>query len=282
MIHIIVGSDWFDYYRPRLLSGSSLDRLKARCLDDLYRIIFTGPSIVVSMHDMIPRLKRAYGIAANNLASFGPHIESFSVLGDNAIDNNSIGRSNKNIILFMGRLSSEKGLETLIRSMKLVARSKPEASLVILGDGPLRGELRGMIDSLGLEKRVQLLGHVPHDDLPKHLKSATMVAIPYVWAAGPTRVLLEALAWGVPAIATEFNYSITHLAAKKCVLAVPPKDESAMADAILRLLNDIELRQTLAQNGRRYIEDYLSAQHVADMWKSTIGRARRFLQPRQH
>jgi glycosyltransferase involved in cell wall biosynthesis len=226
---------------------------------------------------MIPRLQRTYGITAENLASFGPHIEAFSVLGGNTVEDNSVGRTNNNIILFVGRLSSEKGLETLIRSMKLVARSKPDASLVIIGDGPLRSELRTIINSLGLEERVQMLGHVPHHDLPNYLKTATMVAIPYVWAAGATRVVLEALVCGIPAIASEFNYSITELAARKCVLAVPPKDESAMAGAILRLLNDTELRQTLAQNGRRYIEEYLSAQHVADMWKSTIGRAKGFV-----
>jgi glycosyltransferase involved in cell wall biosynthesis len=118
-----------------------------------------------------------------------------------------------------------------------------------------------------------MLGTVPHSEIPKYLKTAALAAFPYVWGAGPGNAIFEALTFGVPTVVSEFNSFITQLAAKKCVLAVPPKDELGMADAILRLLSNAELRKTIAKNGRRYAEENLSAERVAVVWKSIIARA---------
>lgn len=103
--------------------------------------------------------------------------------------------------LFVGRLSREKGLDTLLRAW---TRLEAELPLRIAGDGPLRRELEAEVARAGLAK-VRLLGRLPREDLLKVVKGARFLVVPSSWYEGFPMVIVEAFACGVPPIASRLG-----------------------------------------------------------------------------
>jgi glycosyltransferase involved in cell wall biosynthesis len=103
--------------------------------------------------------------------------------------------------LFAGRLSSEKGLDTLLRAWR---RLDTELPLRIAGDGPLRREVEAEVTRAGLAK-VRLLGQLPRQDLLKVVKSARFLVVPSTWYEGFPMVIVEAFACGVPPIVSRLG-----------------------------------------------------------------------------
>lgn len=98
-----------------------------------------------------------------------------------------------NYVVFVGRLSEEKGLRTLLRAWAAWGTDSPE--LRIVGDGPLRAELKAM----AAELPVRFLGQLPAADAQAHISSASLVVLPSEWFEGFPMVVREAFAFGTPA-----------------------------------------------------------------------------------
>lgn len=274
MVPVIIGSNWFDSVRLRLISGTALDRLKAHCYDNLYRLLMSGPSITASTKDVVTRLNRIYRVGLNHLAVIDAAAVGPSLFMSSPSHNTSADHPKGNTILFVGRLSEEKGVEILVKSMKRVAESVPETKLVIVGGGPLRAQLQTLVDTQGIGRHVQIVGPVPNRDVPNYMRAATVGVFPYIWGAGAGNAVFEAMSSGLPVIVSEINDTIVELSRKKCVLGVPPKDDIALAHAILILLSDMHLRKSYALNGRTFVEESLSPGVVAATWNTVIRRAR--------
>ena len=104
-------------------------------------------------------------------------------------------------LLWAGRLAPEKGLDHLIHAMPAILAQTPRTSLVLLGDGPLRGELTGLIRKLGLEESVELRPAIPRPRLNLWYGAADLVVLPSLREGRPNTVL-EALACGRPVLAS--------------------------------------------------------------------------------
>jgi len=269
MVPVIVGSDWFDSIRPRLLSGSRLDQLRAYCIDKLYQMLSQGPSIVASTKEIVGTLNRTYKIPLTHLA-----VVPGAVVDLGLFMNDPTCTSIATTILFVGRLSSENGVDTLIASMNHIVRRRSDARLVIVGDGPLRSELESLVDRLGISGHVEMVGLVPHRDVPRYMKSATLAAFPFIWRAGAGNVVFEAMAMELPVVISEANETIEELVRAKCVVGVSPCDEEALANGILRLLNDIDLRRSYGATGRRYVQENLSDSQITSIWFTLIHTVR--------
>ena len=187
----------------------------------------------------------------------------------------SISHFRESVILFVGRLSAENGLDLLIRSFRHIAETMPHIRLVIVGDGELRDELQTLARSLGLDGQVEISGPVSHGDVPRYLKLATVGVFPFLWRAGAGNVVFEAMASGLPLVVSEVNDTIRKLADAKCLLGVPPNNEKALTQAIMKLLSDADLRKSYVINGRRYIQEHLSDDHVFSSWETLIHKAKR-------
>jgi glycosyltransferase involved in cell wall biosynthesis len=163
--------------------------------------------------------KYAYKVIAvsNGIANF---IEGFNVekskivtiynpVNISLIENLS-GKSDEafsfsNYILFVGRLSEVKNLNFLIRSFFLLRRNKPEFSLVIAGDGPLKESLKSLVSSLALNNSVFFVGIVPNPFFL--IKNALLVVLPSFSEALPT-IILESFALGKTILATPTNGAV--------------------------------------------------------------------------
>jgi glycosyltransferase involved in cell wall biosynthesis len=165
-------------------------------------------------------------------------------------------------VLAVGRLSYFKGFDVLLRAIAKV----PDASLVLIGDGECAGDLRRLAANLGIESRVNFVGRVdvtPHGQarLATAYASADIFCLPSTERAESFGlVLLEAMRAGVATIASAIPGSgVNHVVRDgETGLMVRPGDPVAIADAICRLRDDVELRRRLGAAGRRrFVEEFM-------------------------
>ncbi len=153
------------------------------------------------------------------------------------------------VVLAIGRLSKEKAFSDLLRAMIEARNLSPDMPirLLIAGEGPERESLERQIQENQLQDRASLLGYVP--DLRPFYRTADAVVISST-SEGEPNVLLEAMAAGVPTIATAVGGIPEMVEDKRSALLVPASDPVAMASALRLLFSDAELCRRLVLNGR--------------------------------
>jgi glycosyltransferase involved in cell wall biosynthesis len=162
-------------------------------------------------------------------------------------------------ITCIGTLHEVKGQRHLIAALATLAERGVNVCCRFVGDGPDRAELEGLVDKLGLGGSVEFLGQRMRSDVLELLAETDILVAPSVPTSGGKReglpvVLIEAMAAGVPVVASHLS-GIPELVENEVTgLTVPPGDPSAIADALARLLADRPLRQRLARAGRERIE----------------------------
>jgi len=156
-------------------------------------------------------------------------------------------------ILYIGRLSPEKGLLDLIKSAKYVCQDNSEIKFVIIGRGPLERRLRKLTHNLNLNKNISFLGYVARDVLLKYYQNATIYVLPSYWEGLPT-TLLEAMSCGIPTVATAVKGTSEVIANGKNGMLVPPKNPEKMAEAILSLLDNKYLREKIGESARDHVK----------------------------
>jgi glycosyltransferase involved in cell wall biosynthesis len=155
------------------------------------------------------------------------------------------GDGTAGMVLYVGRLMAEKGVATLLRAMPLV----PAARLVIVGGGAERPRLEVLARELGIETRVEFRGGVSDRSvLAAIFREAALFVLPS-HSEGLGCVLLEAMAAGVPIVATDVGGIPELIENGVNGLLVPAADVHALADAITRALADSDLRRSLAKRG---------------------------------
>jgi len=158
------------------------------------------------------------------------------------------------ILLFVGRLKPIKGVEYLIKAMGLIQR-EGNMRLMIVGEGDERQELEKLIAKLKLTANISFQGHVPHHAIPQYMAAADMFILPSLSEGFPV-TFLEAMASGLPIIATKVRGMPEIIIEGENGFLVPPQDPGKLAEKILLLLNNSELRERMAQNNREKARRY--------------------------
>jgi glycosyltransferase involved in cell wall biosynthesis len=167
-------------------------------------------------------------------------------------------------MLFVGRLAAAKGLPILLEAVAKVEG----ATLDIAGDGPDRSMIEDKVRSLALSDRVRFLGYQSQPQVLELLKR-TDVFVLSSFAEGVPVVLMEAMAAGVPVVATRIAGIPELVRDEHNGLLVPPGDVDSFANAIRRLLDDPDLRNRFAAAGREQIEREFDIQ-MESRWLATI------------
>jgi rhamnosyl/mannosyltransferase len=157
-------------------------------------------------------------------------------------------RFGERLVVSVGRLVYYKGFEVLIRAMASV-----RGKLVIVGEGPLRGELERLAAQLGVTENVVFAGEINNASLTTYYHAADLFALASVARSEAFGIVqIEAMAAGLPVVNTSLDSGVPFVSVDgKTGLTVPPGDPQALAAAINRLLDDEGLRQTLGQAGVR-------------------------------
>jgi glycosyltransferase involved in cell wall biosynthesis len=174
----------------------------------------------------------------------------------------------------IGRLTRQKGIDTLLRALGLVGSELPRRwELVVLGDGPLRVSLERLVARLALDDHVIFAGWVenPYALLTK----ADVFVHPARWE-GFGLAIVEALALGVPILATSCPGGPSDILADgRWGVLVPPDDPAALGGALLRLIEDADLRHRLSLAGVERAVDF-SPVAVAGRLVALAGEAEGF------
>ncbi|MCB8943692.1 MAG: glycosyltransferase [Ardenticatenaceae bacterium] len=154
-------------------------------------------------------------------------------------------------LLFIGRHRYYKGIGDLIQAMTHL-----QARLLIGGDGPMRAEWQQLAQTLGVSNRVQFVGQVSDEELPRLYASADIFILPAnARSEAFGKVLLEAMAAGLPCITTEVGTGTSFVVQNGISgLVVPPRQPEQLAQAIQTLLADPDLRQRMGQAGRKRVQ----------------------------
>lgn len=159
-------------------------------------------------------------------------------------------------ILYVGRFDPRKGLPELIEACRILARDSVPFRLVLVGDGALRPRVERMANAGPLRGRVRFEGRVGNDRLPAYYASADVFCSPARGGESFGLVLLEAMACGVPVVATDLPGYRTVVTPEHDGEIVAPRDAAGLAIGLARLLREPRRRSHLVANGletaRRY------------------------------
>jgi L-malate glycosyltransferase len=173
---------------------------------------------------------------------------------------------NDTIVLgFVKHLLPKYGPEYFIRAVAKVRSQYAYIKAVMIGDGPLRAELESLAMALGIQDIITFIGSVPHDAVPSYMSQFDIFIMPSVYESETFGVAAaEAQAMGIPVVATRVGGIPEAVADGLTGLLVPPRDEGAIADAVIRLIEDRQLRESMSKAGPLFV-----AQHFD--WEKNVG-----------
>ncbi len=160
------------------------------------------------------------------------------------------------------RLSPQKAPLDFVAAAARVAAARPDVHFVIVGDGPLRGEVEARVVAPGLAGRVHLTGL--RADVPDLLHSFDLFCLSSLWEGLP-RVLPQAMAAGLPIVATAVDGNAEAVTDGVNGLLTPPGDPASLAAALLRLLDDPPLARQMGEAGRARAEEFDAHRMVEDI-----------------
>jgi len=197
----------------------------------------------VCVSEDIARLAVQHGVRADRVRSIcnGIDVDRFAYRGSQA-DGPAV---------LVARLSPEKDIETLLRAVALVVRQDPAFRLEIAGDGPCMPSLSQSATALGLDEHVRFLGQVR--DVPELLARAGMFVLSSL-TEGISLTLLEAMACGLPIVATRVGGNPEVVRDGETGFLVPPENPAALAETLLRLRRDRDTCVRFGAAGRRRVE----------------------------
>ena len=169
------------------------------------------------------------------------------------------------VVVAVGRLVPKKGLDTLIRA---AAGLQTGGAVHVIGDGPLAGELRELAAALGADDRVRFLGPLDHEETKAAIARADVFCLPCRVAADGDRdsmpvVIKEAMAAGVPVVATS-EVGVPEMVDDGVTgLLVPPDDPGALTAALETLLADRARRRAMGAAGRARAAERFDIRHQA-------------------
>lgn len=161
----------------------------------------------------------------------------------------------------VARLHPQKGLDVLVEAARTVVRAQPGIRFIIGGTGPMESELRSKIASARLDPYVKLCGFV--HDVPAFLEKLDIYVLSSHYEGLPLAVL-EAMAAGLPVIATNVGGVPEAVVDGVTGILVPPGQPTALAHAIVRLAIDPELAYNMGSQGRRRAEELFDARLMAE------------------
>ncbi len=160
--------------------------------------------------------------------------------------------SEKPLAIFVGNLVFQKGLKYLLEAKKL---SKSDFELMIVGDGPLMGELQEMVKSQHI-KNVTFIG--ARRDVPRIMPAASVLVLPSISEGFPITIL-EAFASGLPVVATSVG-GIPGVVTKEVGIVVEPRNPRALAEAVDQIIQDNSLRDKMGKAARKEALKYASVE----------------------
>ena len=219
---------------------------------------------IVAVSDSVARQLFAFGVPASRIVTIsnGVDFSRFSDPGDVSYLRRHFGfNSDCKIVTAIGRISQEKGHGFLLEAAKTVVRQYPDTQFLVVGDGPLLDELKGMCAGLP----VKFTGS--RDDIPQVLALADIFVLPSL-TEGTPMVLLEAMSAGKPVVSTDVGAIPSILRHMENGLLVRPASAEQLASALLFLLANPVAAAAMGERARIEAQHLYSSQKMAESYLS--------------
>lgn len=242
-------------------------KLDRKAQEKFARTIYDKAKSIIFVSRAAAEAERVLGLPGEKIRTLGVAIETDLFKPE---DKNKKGK----VILFIGRINfEEKGIGYLLDAMPEVLKEAPEATLVIVGGGGESDRMFRQIKSLGIENSVRVVGKKPFSELPDYLNTSDVMVVPSVWLEAFGQVTIEAMACGVPVVTSDIGGSAEINIDGETGFVVPRADSRALARAVVKILRDPQLRQTLGRNARKRVEENYSYEVLVNKFLEIIGNA---------
>lgn len=163
----------------------------------------------------------------------------------------------KKLILFFGNLSPYKGPDILLRALPKIINKVPDVELIIAGRGVMLNQLKVLSRDLGIEAKVHFLGFIKDTKKTLVYQASDLFVLPSVMNTESFGIVnLEAMACGIPIIASRIGGIPDVVKDGICGLLVEPNDPNGLSEGIIKILNDAELRERLGKTGKNQVKLY--------------------------
>mgnify|MGYP006279854699 CR=1 FL=1 len=162
-------------------------------------------------------------------------------------------------IVYVGRLKEQKGVHVLLRALD---KLEHDEKVLIVGEGPEKDRLEGLAEQLDVD--VEFVGEVPPGAVDSYLRKGKMLVLPSIRGEGLPNAILEAMAMGLPVVATEVAGIPDIISNGENGFTAPPNDAEALAEQIQLLSEDEQKRRQMGQTAREYVIENHSWEQIID------------------
>lgn len=165
------------------------------------------------------------------------------------------------VVIFVGRFRPEKDIACLIRAMEILVARNPKVRALIIGEGPEEEKLVELTRKVNLDRHVNFAGQVAPKKVPEYMAAADVFVLPSL-SEGFPGVILEAMASGLPVVATRVTGIPEIITDGENGFLVSPGDYKQIAEAVLPILENDELSQRMSENNKTKVKQY--------SWRNTV------------
>lgn len=163
------------------------------------------------------------------------------------------------IVAVVGRLVKLKGIDYFLRAASAILVAGENVQFLVVGEGPLKGDLTKQAKILGIGRNVYFAGF--REDIPEILSAIDILVVPSLWEGLPL-VVLEGMLSGKPIVATRVGGIPEAVKDGKSGILVPPRDVDALRDSVLELLKNPEKRKELGERGKQRALQYFDIERM--------------------
>lgn len=252
------------FKKPYVVYGHGSDvYLPWRFKKPISKLVLKNADAVIALtEDMKKAIKKIYNRDVLVIPN-GIDLEKFEDLSRVTFRKRWKIEDEEKILTFVGTLRPIKGVEYLIRAMKIIRQKNADARLMLVGNGEEREKLEKLVKELILEEYVRFIGKVQNEEVPEYMAASDIFILPSLSEGFPVTVL-EAMASGLPIIVTRVRGLQEIIKDGENGFLVEPKNPEQIAEKVLMLLEDDELRERISKNNKEQAEGY--------SWESVVAR----------
>lgn len=201
-----------------------------------------------------------------DVGTFNPSVDGGEIRKKHGLDGHYL-------IFSSGRMVGRKGFRYLIEAIPYILGKFPNSKVMIGGNGPEKENLEKFVNDMKIKDKVIFPGFIPDEDFPKYMKASDVFVLPSIVDSkgdteGSATILLEAMACGTPVVGT--NVGGIPYAIKNGMggFLVEQKNAKQLANKIIMLIKEEDLRKEMSKVGRKYVEEEFSWTEIAEKYKN--------------
>ena len=247
-------------FHPFVLTAWGSDILiasKSRIVRPLIKFALNKADLITcdAEHMREVMIKLGVDAAKIKIIYFGVDTQKFSPGLKNKEIIQKLNLDNSPLIISLRSLEPIYNLETLIKAIPLVLREFPEAKFIIAGKGSKEEKLKNLAETLKVSENIKFVGFILNEELPKYLRTADIYVSTSLSDAGISSSTAEAMACGLPVVITDTGENKEWVKDDKGGYLVPTKNPALLAEKIINLIKNENLRKEFGKTNREIIKE---------------------------